>query len=132
MPTRTLVPLVVGLALAVGCYGPRRHDPHPSDHGVHQGHGPPPHAPAHGHRAKYHGHDLEYDGHRGVYTVLGLAGIFWYDGWYHRRTGDRWQRSDRFDGPWRDSPWDHIPPGLRGGGHGHGKGHWKDKGKKPY
>lgn len=114
--------------VATGCYHRHPHPSgHPSDPGV-RSHGPPPHAPAHGHRAKHHDRDFEFDQHRGVYIVIGLPGIFWRDGWYHRRFRDRWQRSEHWDGPWYDSRWDDVPPGLRGGGPGKGKGKGKKKG----
>ena len=133
MRTRTAFPLILILAssLAMGCVH-RRYD---GDDGPGRGYGPPPHAPAHGYRHKYQDHDLEFDSHLGLYVVLGFPNLFWGDGWYHRRSGDRWQRSERWDGPWYDSRWDDIPPRLRGGdgkggkdkGPGKGKGKDKDK-----
>jgi hypothetical protein len=137
MTLRILVLLGLVGSLAMGCvYRGHHDDPYPpggpSGPGVRHGHGPPPHAPAHGHRAKFQAHDLEYDEARGIYIVIGLPGLFWYDGWYHRRSGDRWQRSGSFDGPWHDSRWDDIPPGLRGSAPGKGKGKGRDKGKGPH
>jgi hypothetical protein len=132
MSRRTALPLILILAssLAVGCV----HRSYDGDGGPGRGYGPPPHAPAHGYRAKYQGRDLEFDSNTGVYVVVGLPDLFWCDGWYHRRLGDRWQRSDDWNGPWYDSTWDDVPPGLRGGkgkgmdkGQGQGQGKGKDK-----
>jgi hypothetical protein len=134
MSTRLVFALVLVSSLAVGCVYRDRYDHrHGRDHHHRyehpgRGHGPPPHAPAHGYRHKYDGHDLRFDSRLGVYLVLDLADVFWWDGRYHRRHRDRWQHSRRLDGGWRDSRWDEIPPGLRGGGPGKGKGKG-DKGK---
>ena len=56
-------------------------------------HGPPDHAPAHGHRRKHPRHsgvEIVFDDGIGVYTVVGRSGIYW--------DGDRYLR-------WHDSSW---------------------------
>ena len=139
MRARIVLPWILAASVSLGCAHRDRHydggAPPPQGHtaGHARGHGPPPHAPAHGYRHKHGGRYLEYDSGHDVYLVIGLPDLFWYDGWYHRRIGDRWQRSDHEAGPWYDSAWDDIPPGLRGdrgkSGKGHGKGQGKAKGK---
>jgi len=114
-----LAPILLSLTLSTGCVVHRHYD---GDYGrggpgpqANRGYGPPPHAPAHGYRAKQHGRDLEFDAHLGVYLVLGLPGVYWNDGWFYRRLRDRWQRCGDGDGPWHDARWGDIPIGLRGG-----------------
>jgi hypothetical protein len=127
MRTRILVAAVLAGCLAMGCFhhDHRRHDgPHPGGHaeGPGRGYGPPPHAPAHGYRHPHGSRQLEYDARRGVYVVVGIPNLFWHAGHYHRRVGDRWQHSAESGGPWHDSSWDEVPPGLRGKGKGRGRG----------
>jgi hypothetical protein len=127
MRARTALPLLVVFAssLVTGCvYHQHRGDGGPPV----RVQGPPPHAPAHGYRARYQDHDFVFDSHLAVYVVLGFPEVFWCDGWYHRRSGYRWQRADRFEGPWHDSRWDDIPPRLRGDGKGKGPGQGQGKG----
>ncbi|NNL65807.1 MAG: hypothetical protein HKP30_06170 [Myxococcales bacterium] len=140
MMNRILVVSMLVGSLAVGCTyrgghpsEPHRNPPdHAPAHGVRGGHGPPAHAPAHGHRAKFQDRELAFDTSLGVYVVIGLPDVFWSDGWYHRRSGDRWQRSGSADGPWFDSRWEAVPPGLRGSpGRGRGQGKGKGKGNAP-
>jgi hypothetical protein len=124
----------------VGCV--HRHYDHDYDRGdrrpgAHRGHGPPPHAPAHGYRAKVRGYDLEFDARRGVYLVIGLPGVYWQGGWFFRLHRDRWVRAGDGQGPWHDARWGDVPIGLRGGKyHGpdkdRGKGKGKGKGKGRY
>lgn len=131
MSTRILlVPLALSMAFVTGCV--HRHHDHDYDRrpGAHRGHGPPPHAPAHGYRAKVRGYDLEFDGRRGVYFVIGLPGVYWHNGWFFRLHRDRWVRASDGRGPWHDARWGDVPIGLRGGkGHGHDKDRGKGKGK---
>lgn len=113
---------------------------------VHQdrGHGPPPHAPAHGHRAKHHthGHDLEFDSGLGVYMVVGFEGVYYNDDAYFRWGGGGWEISASIGGPWRVASDRKVPRGLhkKHGGkvrQGHdedhddhpGKGKKKNKGR---
>jgi hypothetical protein len=135
MSTRVLlVPILLVSIAATGCVHRRYdHDHRPGDRsGVRRGHGPPPHAPAHGYRAKHRGIGLEFDSRRGVYVVLGFPGVYFYGGWYYRLALDRWLRSNRHDGPWKDARWGDVPYGLRGDrypekGKGKGKGKYKRK-----
>ncbi len=95
-----------------------------------RGHGPPPHAPAHGYRTKHHDRDLQYDSGLGVYVVVGLPDIFFHDDHYYRWLPDRWELGAGPTGPWRVVTFDHLPGRLRvhkAKHHGKGKGHEKDK-----
>lgn len=117
--------LIAGAALGVtGCavYPAHHHD---------QGYGPPPHAPAHGYRAKYHDHDLVYDSGLGVYVVIGLPDYYYVDGYYYRHSHDGWYYSKELDRDWNGYDDRKLPPGLAkkyNGGHpGKGKGKDRDK-----
>ena len=93
------------------------------------GHGPPPHAPAHGYRHKHqHGVELEFDSGLGVYAVLGIPKLYFFDGWYFRWSKDHWQVALHYDGSWRRASKRNVPPGLwkstkqkRHSGKGYGK-----------
>jgi hypothetical protein len=78
----------------------------------HYGYGPPPHAPAHGYRAKYHNHDLVYDSHLGVYLVIGLHDHYYRDGYYYRYAHDGWYSSRYVDKDWGSYEERKLPPGL--------------------
>jgi hypothetical protein len=107
--------LLLGVALlsltASGCasrgsvgYGDHRHY-----HG-----GPPPHAPAHGYRAKHHHHDMVYDSRLGAYVVLGYRDHYYHDGWYFRYFDGFWQISAELgDRKWREVDRYQVPEGLR-------------------
>ncbi len=107
--------VVLGIALlsltASGCvnrasvgYGEDRH--------YHDG--PPPHAPAHGYRAKHHHHDMVYDSRLGAYVVLGYRDYYYNDGWYFRYYDGFWQISaDLSDRKWREADRYRVPEGLR-------------------
>ncbi len=97
----------------------------------HKGHGPPPHAPAHGYRHKsHHGVDLEFDTGLGVYVAIELPGTYFFDGLYFRWSEGVWEAASHFQGPWRVAKQKEVPPGLRkskakkhpGKGSGKGKG----------
>ena len=95
--------------------------------------GPPPHAPAHGHRRKHHRHhdqELRFDSNLGVYVVVGLTEVYFSNDSFIRLRGDGWQVSASLDGPWDARAEDRIPPGLRSKHHAkkHEK-HHKHKGK---
>jgi len=78
-----------------------------------KGHGPPPHAPAHGYRAKTaEGAAIVFDSELGIYVVVGRPRRYYHDGRYYRRRHDRWEASSAGKGPWRVAPIDEIPPGL--------------------
>lgn len=77
--------------------------------------GPPPHAPAHGHRHPY-GDDivLVYDGGLGLYMVYGRPHYYFDNGWYWRRYHNSLEISLSLGGPWRSykKKFRHPPPGL--------------------
>lgn len=72
--------------------------------------GPPPWAPAHGHRRKHGteparnggGHDVRvvFDSQRGVHVVVGMSDHYWDAGRYYRVVRGEWRVSDHVDGPW--------------------------------
>ena len=86
-----------------------------------RGHGPPPHAPAHGYRHKQNGVELVYDSGRGVYVVVGLAHHFYSKGRYYRLSGAQWEVSVHTEGSWEVVSEESLPPGLRGKKKGKGK-----------
>lgn len=101
---------------------------HPSGPVVHEP-GPPPHAPAHGRRARGGGHgeaELRFDSGLGVYVVIGHPGIYVHDGWYLRFHSGRWLVSASLDGPWKMRRASWVPPGLRAK---HAKHREKHRGK---
>jgi hypothetical protein len=92
--------------------------------------GPPPHAPAHGYRHKHHGRDLVFDSAVGVYVVVGMPDLWWFDGHYVRWTGARWELGVEIDGPWRVAQVGAVPVKLREKRHPHGGPPGQMKGKK--
>ena len=86
-----------------------------------QGHdqgGPPPHAPAHGYRAKQRGSsgsdvELVFDSDLGVYIVVGIPDRYYWNGYYLRIVGEQWSASVELDGRWQPRSADSLPPGLR-------------------
>lgn len=79
-----------------------------------QGHGPPPHAPAHGYRAKTHdGVELVFRSDLGVYVVVGVSGYYFLDEVFYHREGHGWVTSEHMDGPWQSVSISGVPPGLR-------------------
>jgi hypothetical protein len=100
-----------------------------------RGHGPPPHAPAHGYRRKHHdahhGGDLElvFDSGLGVYVVIGFPSHYWLDGTYYRDRSGSFELAASIDGPWSASGT--LPPGLAKakGKSPNGKGNAKGNGK---
>jgi hypothetical protein len=101
----------------------------PAPQQVSRGHGPPPHAPAHGYRAKnQQGAELVFDSGLGVYVVVDLPGVyFWSNVYYRERGKGSWERCDRLDGAWVYIAESSLPPGLREKAHsgppGKAKGH---------
>ena len=97
----------------------------------HKGHGPPPHAPAHGYRAKTaDGIEIVFDSGLGVYLVVNVPDHYYSDGKYYRKRGDSWEFSLRFEGPWEIVIEADLPVGLRSEGKGKSKKEKsKDKGK---
>ncbi len=96
----------------------------PSGH--RRGHGPPPHAPAHGYRHKHqdHGVELVYDSGLGVYVVVELPNHFYFEGHYYRHRESQWEIGVHVDGPWEVVVEESLPKGLRGK-----KGKGKPKGR---
>jgi hypothetical protein len=95
---------------------------YPAHHHHDRGYGPPPHAPAHGYRAKQHHHDLVYDVHLGVYVVVGLHDHYYHNGHYYKHVRDGWYYSRYSDKDWRRYDERKLPPGLARKYHGNGKG----------
>ena len=126
MRSKTLFLWVIVLACAVlmlascssvGVYGT-------SGRRIGRGHGPPPHAPAHGYRHKHvDGVELVYDSGRGVYVVVGLPDHYYCDGHFFRIRGGQWEVSLNTNHGWRPAYGDSIPHGLRS--KGKSKGKWK-------
>lgn len=80
------------------------------------GHGPPPHAPAHGYRHKHGGGvELVYDAGIEAYLVVGVEGRYYWEGSYYRRRGNQWLRAMNLDGPWKKVSRSQVPTGLRRG-----------------
>lgn len=77
------------------------------------GHGPPPHAPAHGHRRKHQGLELVYDSGRGVYVVIGFPSHYYFKGSYYRLRGTQWEISTSIKSGWYAISEQSLPPGLR-------------------
>ncbi len=121
--------------LAPGCATQRIGARVPDHHGRasagsyegHHGHGPPPHAPAHGYRHKHHDHDVQlvFDSGLGVYLVVDIADLFFFDDHYYRWHDGHWLTSKRFDGRWTSLHQGKLPRGLR---HYQGKAHKKKSG----
>ena len=76
------------------------------------GHGPPPHAPAHGYRHKYQGVKLVYDSDSGVYVVINFPLYFYSKGNFYRLKAEQWQTSVNVRGPWKLTDREQLPPGL--------------------
>jgi len=123
--------ILAGWALMMpGCIAHHHHSGGHETAGVEPGHsgGPPPHAPAHGHRRK-HGHPseaevaIEFDSALGVYVVIEHPDCYWDGKRYLRWTGYRWEASVDFDGRWTVvASNSDVPPGLRKK-HAHAKKH---------
>lgn len=109
---RRVYSIALASALTLGCVVVQ---PRPVVHG-----GPPPHAPAHGYRAKHAGGDLVYDEHLGVYVVVGRAGLWFLDGSYFRVVGERWEIATGVAGPWRVARVEVVPVRLYESRHPHG------------
>ena len=79
-----------------------------------QGHGPPPHAPAHGYRAKTHdGVELDFHSDLGVYVVVGASGYYFHDGAFYHQDSIGWIAGKHVDGPWTSISESQLPPGLQ-------------------
>jgi hypothetical protein len=103
------------------------------------GHGPPPHAPAHGHRRKheqaYHSHtgsvELVFDSGLGVYVVVGMSDYYYWNNSYLRISDGRWWMSTYLDGEWRPHDADSLPDGLQARYAKAGKGKKGNKNRYP-
>jgi hypothetical protein len=104
---RVLVSLVVTAVTLSGCVALSVNGS--SD----RGHGPPPHAPAHGYRHHHQGAKLAFDSKLGVFVVVGYPDYFYSDGQFLRLDAGSWQVSASLPGPWRPYPSGSVPPGLR-------------------
>lgn len=97
--------------------------------------GPPPHAPAHGYRAKHRHHNMVYDSRLGAYVVLGYSDHYFQNDWYFRYRDGLWQiNANLSDHDWRDVDYYRVPEGLRNSKRGkhsdkRHRGKDKDKGK---
>lgn len=79
-----------------------------------QGHGPPPHAPAHGYRAKHNGHDMKFDTGLGVYVVVDIPETYFANNLYIRMGSDgRWMVSNELDRGWRTAINHEVPYKLK-------------------
>jgi hypothetical protein len=76
---------------------------------------PPPHAPAHGYRAKHpqENVDLVFDSGLGVYAVVGQPDCWWIDGVYYRWREGSFVTGVSVAGPWVAVTVDRVPTGLR-------------------
>jgi hypothetical protein len=98
--------------------------------------GPPPHAPAHGHRARSaasHDVPLVFDSGLGVYVAVDVPNTYYYEGVYFRLVNGHWKVAAAIGGPWDPPRKNSVPPGLRKKyskkhkkkkGHGAAKGAW--------
>jgi hypothetical protein len=120
--TGSIVVLATAIALLTGC-GPissvtfGKSGRHASRVETSRRPGPPPHAPAHGHRYKqmHAGREiqLEFDSGLGVYVVLDFPDRYYWDGHYLRLEGGTWYSSAEPDGGWAPVTTSRVPPGLQ-------------------
>ena len=93
--------------------------------------GPPPWAPAHGHRAKHGDHHrgdakLVFDSGLGVYLVVDMPDYYFFDGIYFHYDDGTWRVSGQLDRGWKTAESRKLPPGLAK--QKHGRGHDKKGG----
>jgi hypothetical protein len=92
-------------------------------------HGPPPHAPAHGYRARTSdGVEVVYNSKLGVYVVFGISSYYYSNELYYRVNSDQWEVSAKFHGPWKAVAEYEVPFSLRYGIKAKAKGKGKHKG----
>ena len=92
--------------------------------------GPPPHAPAHGHRHKRHDTSgmqvsLQFDSGLGVYVVLGHRDHYWSGDRYFRWSGEHWEVSTALAGGWSVVVRGDVPHSLAAKHTHHNKVHHK-------
>lgn len=111
---RTTFACILGIAglafVATGCVHEVHHHHHKDK--VHKG-GPPPWAPAHGHRHKHHDVELVFDADLDVYVVVGRPGVYFRGDDYYCLRGGEWWVGSRWNGPWAAVVVGDLPPGLR-------------------
>jgi hypothetical protein len=91
------------------------------------GHGPPPHAPAHGYRAKHDDAVLVYDSHLDVYVVSGHRDCYYSAGQYFRFVDGNWEWSVSVSTGWKIvASYNDVPSSLCAK-YGKGKKHKKNK-----
>ena len=91
--------LMASLGGLGGCVYPHHHPRSPKVH-AHKS-GPPPHAPAHGHRHKQRdGIELVYDSEIGIYVVAGHSHHYHDGQHYFRWVEGKWMMSARMDHGW--------------------------------
>jgi hypothetical protein len=119
--------IALGAAALAACVTAAVPAPAPGP-GKARGNGPPPHAPAHGYRAKTpQGVDVVFDTTLGVYVVLSVPGQYWLDERYYRKRSEGWFVGPGVEGPWTVCATADLPAGLRGNGSpGKGKGKAKN------
>jgi len=120
MPMRACLVALALVSFTVAACAPRathRVPPHPrAGIGQPYGHGPPPHAPAHGYRHRHHaGVELHFDRDLDVYVVVDRPGLYWHLGRFLRFRAGHWEASVSIDGPWKVWPDRSVPWGLRKG-----------------
>lgn len=105
--------------------------PPPHETAKHKQHkpGPPPHAPAHGYRAKHDGCDLRYDRTVGCYAVVGYTDYYYNDGFFFRYSSGNWQISALVGEGWAAVDTARVPDPLVVKYHGKQKGKGQGKGK---
>ncbi len=131
-PSRRAPALLLGLLGAIALLAACVHVDHRGRghsgpaHGVHAGHGPPPHAPAHGYRHKLHHHgdaQIAFDSGIGVFVVEGHTDLFYWDYHFYRRHDGGWQISSRLDHGWISIGAAKLPGHLAKKHAGRGRGH---------
>jgi hypothetical protein len=75
---------------------------------------PPPLAPVDGHRHPHQsGALLRFDSALGVYTVSGVAGVYYFADGFIRHHDGSWEFSERPTGPWAPGRAEWVPLTLR-------------------
>jgi hypothetical protein len=87
--------------------------PHAPAHGHRRRHAPPPHAAAHGYRHHMgEGLVLVFNSNLAVYLVDGRPDYYYDHGHYFRRKAGRWQMCRSVEGPWIAASKSHVPAKL--------------------
>ena len=94
--------------------------------GAHAGHGPPPHAPAHGYRHKLHHHgglQIAFDSGLGVYAVVNHPDLFFWEDQFYRLSDRAWHVSAYLDHGWVSIGTSRLPRHLAKKHHPAKRGH---------